>query len=152
MSNHDEYKTHVAIVKHHRSAFPHVKLLYIPNAVRNAADAFFNKEMGAEAGAHDLMLFWRKAVFNLIPWIGVGIYEVKSRTGRLSAPQNKFASGMAVLGANTAYGGSVKHYHETLKSWGLKPAHESVQEPDYRTWDQKKQDAFNFYRPVEKAP
>lgn len=137
---HTEYKIHIAIVKHHSTAFPHVKLLYIPNAVRNATDAFFNKMMGAAPGAHDLMLFWGKP-------IGVGVFEVKAPGGRISTAQNKFASAMAFLGAKTGHGSSVRSYHNTLKGWGLVPHHESIIEADIRTADQKKRDAFDFYAP-----
>lgn len=144
MSNHEEYKTHIAIVKHHYTAFPHVKLMYVPNAVRSASDAFFNKMMGAVPGAHDLMLFWGRPM-------GVGIFEVKSRTGRLSSQQNKFASAMHTLGAYTGYGSSVKSYHETLKSWGLVPHHNAVTEPDYRTQQQKYADVHAMYMPLPKG-
>lgn len=137
--NHEEYKIHIAIVKHHRTAFPRVKLLYIPNAVRDSTDAFFNKMMGAVPGAHDIMLFWGKP-------LGVGIYEVKSKIGRLSTAQNKFASAMDHLGVKTAYGSSVKHYHETLIAWGLTPLHNAITEPDIRTDTQKKTDVFNMYK------
>lgn len=140
MSNHEEYKTHIAIVKHHYTAFPHVKLLYIPNAVRNASDAFFNKMMGAVPGAHDLMLFWG-------PPINLGVFEVKSRTGRLSTAQNKFASSMHSYGAYTGYGSSVRSYHEALKSWGLTPRHDGTREPDYRTKEQKFAAARELYQP-----
>ncbi len=145
MTEHTEYKIHVAIVKHHSTAFPHVKLLYVPNAVRNASDAFFNKMMGAVPGAHDLMLFWGKPM-------GVGIFEVKSKTGRLSTPQNKFASAMSFLGAHTGHGSSVRSYHNALKSWGLVPRHESIVEPDIRSAEQKKKDAFDLYAPRKDNP
>lgn len=148
--NHEEYKIHVAIVEHHISAFPYAKLMYVPNRVVDATEAFFNKKLGAQPGAHDLFIFWRKAIFKFIPWIGVAIFEVKSRTGKLSTAQNKFASGMSALGAHTGYGSSVKSYHEFLKSCGLKSEHDTIKEPDLRDWDEKKKDAYNFYAPVDK--
>lgn len=147
--NHEEYKNHTAIVEHHRSAFPGTLLMYVPNSTRDGTEAFFNKQLGAQPGAHDLFIFWRKAFFNLIPWIGVGIYEVKSRVGKLSTPQNKFASTLKWMGAHTAYGSSVAHYHETLKSWGIKPAHEVIQEPDLRTKQQKFTDTLEYFRPED---
>jgi hypothetical protein len=136
-----EYKIHVAIVEHHRIAFPQVKLIHIPMSFRTSQEAFFANQMGAEKGAHDLMLIWKEE--DGTP--GVGFFEVKSETGKLSTPQNKFASSVAWYGCKTGMGRSVKDYHNTLISWGLKPACQSVIEPDLRDEKQKLADHFDFY-------
>lgn len=143
MADRAEYKIHVAIVKHHAIAFPHVKLIHIPMSFRTSQEAFFANQMGAQKGAHDLLLLWLKDDGNT----GVGFYEVKSESGKLSTAQNKFASSVDYYGCKTGYGKSVKEYHNTLKSWGIKPVIESVMEPDTRTEQEKFADNFDLYAP-----
>lgn len=134
-----EYKIHIAIVEHHKTAFPHVKLVHVPNQTKDAQEGYFKKLMGAVPGAHDFFIFWG-------PPLGCGIYDAKKPDEKLATNQNKFASAMHHFGVKTAYGSSVRHYHETLKSWGLIPVHNAIKEPDTRSDTQKKTDAFNMYK------
>lgn len=138
--NHEEYKIHIAIVEHHRTAFPFIKLVHVPNQSKDAQEGYFKKIMGAEAGALDLFLFWG-------PPLGMGIYDVKKRgEEKLATNQNKFASAMAHFGVKTSYGSSVRHYHNIVKSWGHIPLHECIKEPDLRTDEEKKRDAFDYFK------
>ena len=146
----EEYKVQVATVDHHHSAFPWVKLVFVPNASKDASTGFFNKKLGLMPGAFDLHLFWNRNTQYATPEaIKVGIYEVKSSTGRLTTAQNRYASEMHQLGAYHGYGSSVGAYHQTLKRWGLVPLHNAIKEPDLRTWDEKRDDAFDFYKRPE---
>lgn len=148
--NHEEYKVQEAIFKHHQSAFPFVKFVFIPNASKDAATGYFNKQMGLHPGAHDIHLFWDRWAINANPSnIKVGVYEVKSELGRLTTSQNKYASEMHQLGAYHGYGHTVKQYHNTLKKWGLVPLYEGIKEPDLRTFEEKKADAFQLYKRPE---
>lgn len=141
MAEHGEYKIHVAIVEHHKKNFPEVKLIHIPMSFKSAKDAFFAKQMGAEKGAHDLLIIWKES--DGTP--GVGFFEVKSEAGRLSTAQNKFASSMDWYGCKTGFGRSVLDYHNTLISWGLTPKSQFVIEPDFRSQKQKFSDEFDVY-------
>lgn len=147
----EEYKIHTAIFKHHQSCFPWVKFVYVPNATHDASTGFFNKQLGLHPGAHDIHIFYnRNAIDEKPSQLRVGIFEVKSRVGKLTSNQNKYASEMHSLGAYTGYGSSVGQYHQTLCKWGLKPLHDSIQEPDLRTPDEKKRDAFQYFAPPRK--
>lgn len=147
---HTEYKIQAATFKHHQSAFPFVKFVFIPNASRDAATGFFNKQMGLHPGAFDIHLFWNRWSIDSKPEaIKVGIYEEKSEDGEkkgLSTAQNRYASEMHNLGAYYGYGSTVKAYHQTLKRWGLIPLHDAIKEPDLRTKEQKFKDAFDLYK------
>lgn len=143
-----EYKIQCAIFDHHKTAFPHVKFVFIPNASTDAKTGYFNKAMGLCPGAHDIHLFWDR--FDRAENKGqlhVGIFEVKSPDGRMSSAQNRYASEMGYIGAHTGFGSSVRAYHQTLCSWGLKPLHNGIKEPDLRSPEQKKKDAFDLYKP-----
>lgn len=146
---HNEYKVQEAIFKHHQNAFPFVKFVYVPNASQDATTGFFNKQMGLHPGAHDIHLFFNRMAIDAKPsYIRVGIFEVKAdEDKRLTSSQNKYASEMHQLGAYHGYGHTVRQYHQTLKRWGLTPLHEGVKEPDLRTPEQKKADAYNLYAP-----
>lgn len=136
--NQVEYKIQVAIVQHHETAFPGVELVHVPNASNDPTRAYFAKQMGAKAGAHDLFIFWKG---------GHGIVEVKQPGEYLSTDQNKFASRMSHLGAKTGIARSVKQYHQLLVSWGVEPAHEAIKEPNLATAEEKFRAAIEAQRP-----
>jgi len=123
----------IICVLHFRICF----FLHIPNQSRDATEAFFNKKMGVYAGAADLLLAWKG---------GQGFIELKTQTGKLSNNQNRFLSAFSALGWHTGVCRTVKEVHMMLCSWGLQPHHHSVMEPDLRSDDQKKSDAFDFYK------
>lgn len=135
----DEYKIHVAILKHIRSAFPQVKAFHIPNQTRNATEAFFNKQMGVEAGASDFIIGWKPSK--------TGVLEVKTEDGRVSTPQNKFMSWAHSIGWNTGVARSVHQAHTVLKEWGLQPEHEAIREPDFTTEKEKLIQARDLFKP-----
>lgn len=146
--NFEEYKVQEAIFDHHKTAFPWVKFVYVPNASKDAKTGYFNKQMGLHPGAYDIHLFWNRDSIDSPPsYLRVGIFEAKSTIGDLTTSQNKYASSMHELGAYTGYGSKVATYHQALCRWGLKPLHHGIKEPDLRTKDQKKSDNFNFFAP-----
>lgn len=146
--NQEEYKIQAAIFKHHQTAFPFIKFVFIPNASSDASTGFFNKQLGLHSGAHDIHLFFNRMSIDAKPsYIRVGIWEVKSTTGKLTSSQNKYASEMHQLGAYHGYGSTVAKYHQDLILWGITPLHNAIKEPDLRTFDDKKLDAFNLYAP-----
>lgn len=145
---HEEYKIQVAIFKHHQSAFPWIKFVFVPNASKDAATGFFNKQLGLQPGAHDIHLFYsRNSIEEKPSQLKVLIFEVKSESGRLTTSQNRYASEMHQLGAYTGYGSTVRSYHECLVRHGIKPLHNGIQEPNLQTEQEKFKDAFDFYKP-----
>lgn len=139
----EEFKTQLAIVAHHNLFFPHVKLIHIPNQTRDATEAYFNKLMGVQPGASDLLLGWKNC--------GVGVCEIKAPGEKPTSSQNKFLSWANFIGWKEGWVTTVKGYHELLLSWGLEPVSKCTyfKEPDLRSRDQKKQDAFNLYAPTD---
>lgn len=135
----DEYKLQVAVVKHIRSAFPQVKAIHIPNQTRSATEAFFNKQLGVEPGASDLLIGWATR--------NVGVLELKSTDGKISTPQNKFLSWADAIGWSVGVAKTVREAHVTLKLWGLTPAHEAIFEPNYMTLEEKRKAVFDMYKP-----
>ena len=138
MSNHDEYKIHVAIVEHIRKAFPQVKAFHVPNQNRDATEAFWNKQMGVEPGVSDLLLGWQG---------NTGALEIKSETGKLSTPQNKFLSWASSIGWHTGVARSVRGAHQILMGWGLKPHANITHEPELRTFAEKNKAIYDMYAP-----
>lgn len=145
-----EYKVQAAIFKHHQSAFPFIKFVFIPNASKDAATGFFNKQLGLHPGAFDIHLFYnRNCITDHPSHLRVGIFEAKSGGGRITSNQNKYASEMQALGAYTGHGSTVKSYHDCLVRWGITPLHNAVKEPDLRSWEDKKKDGWNVYAPED---
>lgn len=139
-----EFKLQIAIIKHHKKAFPYVKAIHIPNESRDATEGFFNKMMGVEPGASDLLLGWNAKLYG---GIGTAVVEIKSKDGRISTPQNRFLSWADDIGWHTGVAKSVRQYHDLLCSFGLKPWCESIIEPDIRSSSEKIQAGIDFWRP-----
>lgn len=141
--NNIEYKIHMAIKDHVEKCFyprnPNLKLIHIPNQTKNAQEGYFKKLMGAHPGFSDFLAGWPH---------NTGVLEVKKPGGYLAPEQNKFISWADRIGWHTGIARSVKEAHNVLKSWGLIAAYESTIEPDLRTNDQKRKDAFDFYKPT----
>lgn len=138
---HDEYKIHVAILAHIRNAFPMVKAFHIANQAKDAQEAFWNKQLGIEPGASDLIIGWKPSK--------VGVLEIKTEDGKISTAQNKFLSWADSIKWHTGVARTVQGAHNILVGWGLEPSYNSCREPDLRNTDQKKADAFNFYKRPE---
>ena len=134
-----EYHIQTAIVAHHQAAFPHIMLVYVPNARKDATTGYFNKQLGLKKGASDLFLFWK--------WSNYGVFEVKAPGEKPRSDQNKFISAMAGIGAHHGWGSSVKAYHDTLIRWGIEPWSEGLKEPDLRSTQQKFRDNFAMFAP-----
>lgn len=138
--NNKEYKIHVAIVEHHRSAFPEIQLVHVPNQTRDATEAFFNQKMGVEPGAYDIWLLQSGEKLSFV--------EVKAPDGGLSPSQIKFRDKVDIKGFKRhGIAKSVRQYHELLKSWGNIPKHNAIVEPDLRTSGEKKADALEEFMP-----
>ena len=139
-----EFELQIAVNKHIDSCFvgshnPDFKYWHIANENRDADQAYWNKVLGVLPGVLDLMAGW--------PVSQCGVLELKVGKNKLTTPQNKFISWARHIGWHTGVAYTVKQAHGVLCQWGLKPAHNSIIEPDYRTWDEKNKDAQNFYMP-----
>jgi len=135
-----EFLLQWAILKHHRSAFEGVGIFHVPNQTRDGTEAYFNKILGVRPGVSDLVLGWRGR--------NVGVIELKAPGGKITTAQNKFLSAAMGWGWSTGVARSVKDYHNILISWGLIPKHNGIQEPDYRTKEEKQKDAYDLYAPI----
>lgn len=139
-----EYKLHIAILAHINSAFigphnPNLKCFHVPNQSRDGTEAFFNKQLGVLPGVSDMLFGWNGN--------HTGALEIKAEYNELSSAQNKFMSWAKIIGWHTGTAKTVKQAHEVLIKWGLKPAHNTIVEPDYRTKEEKFRDAHNFFAP-----
>lgn len=139
-----EFKLHLAIKKHYESCFigpqnPNLKIFHIANESRDAAQGYWNKVLGIEAGASDLIAGW--------PVSNVGVCEIKLIGGKLTNNQNRFLSWAKLVGWKTGVVRSVLQFHNLGIAWGWKAEHHKIQEPDYRSDRQKKSDAFDFFSP-----
>jgi len=138
-----EFILHVAVVEHIRNCFPGLFFLHIPNRPGDATDGFFKQKMGAKKGASDLLFSWNFGKLE------VGVIELKAPGIKtLSNDQNKFFSYVDALGWRHALCDSIRKVHDTLVRWGHKPQYDTVTEPDYRSDAQKKQDMYDFYKPI----
>lgn len=145
-----EYRLQVAIIDHLRGQqrkgnkiYPGTKPfanLFVTHLYqgRSKNEGFFLKSLGVYPGVADILAIWPD---------GWGFMEVKTENGVLSTPQKRFKWMCESYKIKWALIRSVQQAHDQLKAWGLKPAHEAVREPDLRTIEQKKSDAFDFYRP-----
>ncbi len=145
-----EFRLQLAVVKHLDSCFAgKLQYLHIPNRGGDATDGYFKQMMGAKAGAADLMLSWNNGIGSRAPFkLECAMIELKAPGGTLSSQQNKFLSTYAHIGWHTALCRSVRQVHDKLVNWGIQPAYDSTQEPDYRSDEDKKRDAFSYYAPL----
>lgn len=137
-----EYRLQLAVVKHLDTWYKgKCEWLHIPNKPGNASDGFFKKQMGAKAGASDLLFTWNNR------YLHCALIELKSPDGTLSSQQNKFLSRFNRLGWHTAVCKSVDEVNKALRGWGLDSGTIEVMEPDYRSKEEKFEDAIDFFRP-----
>ena len=137
-----EYALQVCVAKQIQGWFPFLRWLHIPNRPGSGSDGHFKKEMGAKAGASDLLVSWRALHGNP----NCGYIELKVDTA-ISSDQNKFLSSWAAIGWKTAVCRSAREVKNALTRWGNKPAHNGCYEPDYRTEQEKFSDSFDFFKP-----
>lgn len=157
---HDEFKIHKAcvdylkqrvwkgnkLVHEGRPAFESLLIIHIANQVQDGSDeaatiGFFLKQMGVEPGAYDFLFFW--------PHRQGLAYDVKEpKKGKLSPAQIRFRHKWENIGYPSAWGTSVKHMRDTLIKHGAKCRIFDLIEPDLRTDKEKKDDAFNFCKPI----
>ena len=135
--NQIEYPIHCAIVDHLASAWPQIEFTHAGKA-RDATHAHFLSEMGYKAGTGDL-IWCCKGLF--------GDMEVKKPDGVQSTDQKTRERHIKENGGLYTIVQSVKEAHDYFLSLGFKPMHNFVKEPDTRTKDQKKKDAFNYFAP-----
>lgn len=131
-----EYKIHVAIVEHLRSAFPDLVLTHAAHG-RDETHAHFLSKMGYEAGTGDVI------------WYGCssfGELEIKAFT-RQSGNQKTRQTKVQLAGGNYAIVRSVREAHDYFVELGFKPLHAAIREPDIRTDEEKKRDAFLLNMP-----
>lgn len=148
-----EYKLHVAIIDHIKGQkrkgkeiiqgtrpFRNLFVTHIFQG-RSAEDGFFLKQMGVFPGVADLLCIWDNAGPQ------IGFLEVKTEKGYLSTAQKKFKGICQAFGVRYALVRSVADAHRQLKDWGVHCVHDSVVEPDIRSWDQKLEDAKALWKP-----
>ncbi len=138
-----EYHLHIAIKTHIEKCFmgntnPGLNFWHVANESRDASQAFWNKKLGILPGVSDLQFGW--------PVGKVGVMELKYKTS-LSSAQNKFLSWAHYVGWHTGVARSVREAHDILVNWGLRPAHDSVIEPDHRNKEEKQKAVFDYFSP-----
>ena len=138
-----EFKLHLAVVEQLPIWYPQVKFLHIPNRPGDASDGYFKKLMGSAPGASDLLVGWKFGS----KLGGAGFIELKAPDGVVSSTQNKFLSGWATIGFHTGIARSCREVYALIERWGVKPASSAIREPDYRTVNEKRADAFDLYAP-----
>lgn len=157
-----EYKFQCHIVKKHRIHFADVEMIAYqarPSGITDEArklDAHFKKQMGVKAGVTDCLLWWtphwiknpRQLHHGLMP-IQSGVVELKVDTD-VSRVQDMWMSGFYSRGGYTGVAHSWKEYYKLLCSFGIMPTSPCTvfDEPDYRTDANKKQDAFDWQKPI----
>lgn len=139
-----EFKLQLAVIEHHKLAFPYIKAIHIPNESRDATEGYFNKLLGVEPGASDILLGWSSHLYG---GMGVGVCELKSEDGKLSTSQNKFLSWADGIGWHTGVARTVKQYHEVICSWGHSSLIKYIREPDLRSHEEKVKAAIDWFRP-----
>lgn len=154
--NNIEFKLQVAIIDHLRgqirkgnqitkSSSPPFHELFVTHIYqgRSADEGFFLKMLGVVPGVPDILAIWPDKANGY----DIGFLEVKTTDGTLSPPQRWFKGLCLRLRIKWAIARSVSDAHKQFIAWGLVPVHNSVREPDTRSMEQKKKDAFNIYKP-----
>lgn len=143
-----EYKLQVGIIAHlrgqrrkGREVFEHTppfKELFVCHIYqgRSKGEGFFLKQLGVYPGVADILAVWPE---------GFGFLEVKTKDGHLSTPQKRFKWMCERYNVKWALIRSVKDAHDTLKKWGVTCVHDAIQEPDLRTFEEKREDMRNMY-------
>lgn len=145
--NNEEFKIHCAIIDHIKEKRAFTAFVCHIYQGRNKEDGFFLKMLGVFAGVADIMVMWRSTCSCGKPHTGIGFLEVKRPKGIQTHPQKRFEGICRWLGARYAIVRSVKDAHEALLAWGCPVNHHAIKEPDTRSTEQKKIDAFRFFAP-----
>lgn len=152
-----EFKLHVAVVEHLRSAFPSVLFTHPAQKAKDAQEGHFNKLLGVRKGVPDLILWWTTNQHFTYPdqhngqgefyyeYAGCGAIELKSSKGKQSGYQANFEEIFKQLGGKHAYCRSVQEVHDTLVSWGCEAKHGVLKEPELRSQQEKFKDSYDFF-------
>ncbi len=126
--------------------FFHVQnVQHTDNEEENIRQGLFAKQLGVLAGAYDILCFWpiRMAL----------AYDCKRpEIGKLTTPQIRFRERWERCGFPSDWGTSPEHLRDTLIKHGARCRVHSVKQVDLRTLDQKKQDAFDYFKPRGDKP
>ena len=98
--------------------------------------------LGVWPGIADICCIWK-----LPQGFDIAFLEVKTENGILSPAQKKFKGICYYFGIKWALIRSVADAHNQLKQWGVECSHDAIEEPDLRSFEQQKIDAFNMYKP-----
>jgi len=103
----------------HAALLSEVMFWHTPNGGRrDRREAARLQRMGVLPGVADWTFIWPEQIAGLVFPV-IGFIELKSETGRLSAPQKMFAKKCDILGAKWAECRSLEGFVVTLKGWGV---------------------------------
>ena len=135
-----EFIYQCCVVEQIPSWFPGLLFTAFPGKGGDAKDGFMKKRMGVKPGWPDIQYTWNSGKLEC------GVTELKVTGGRVSPDQNRRISELDRMGWHTEVcWNTAESVFKALCSWGLDPKSKSIKEPDYRTWDEKTKDAFNYY-------
>ncbi len=110
---------------------------------KGADEGYFLQQLGVKAGIGDILNWWRDK--NGI--LQSAMLELKVDAD-MSSAQHKIKGTCLQLGIKYELARTPAQVIAIYHKWGLNPLHTAIKTPDYRTWDEKKQDAFDMYRPL----
>lgn len=137
--NQTEYRIHVAIIEHLKTAFPNLQYTHAGKA-RDETHAHFLSKMGYQAGTGDILWFYDGKF---------GEMEVKSVTGTQSAEQRTRQYWLEKHGGHYTLVKSVQEAHDYFKALGFVPFSKAVKEPNLATDAEIKKLNHGFYMPVK---
>ena len=107
---------------------------------KGSSDGYFLQQLGVRPGIGDIINWWNDGRLQC------GFLELKVEAA-LSPAQIKIRDRCAGLGIKYAVARTPQQVISVYRNWGLKPTHEAIRNPDYRTEAEKKQDIYNMYKP-----
>ncbi len=158
MSNQKEYAFQVAVIdylygrtrkgnKTYPGNPPMPGLLFTHHYAgrKGASDGYFLQQLGVRPGMGDILNWWKddKGILHS------AMLELKVDAD-MSGAQHKIKGACIQLGIKYEMARTPAQVIAVYHKWGLNPLHAAIRQPDYRTMDEKKADAFDFQAPPKK--
>lgn len=111
-------------------------------AGRTKEDGYFLQQLGVRPGIGDILNWWHDG-----ERLECGMLELKVDAD-MSSSQHKVKGTCIQLGIKYELARTPAQVIAVYHKWGLKPLHEAIRTPDYRTFDDKKKESFDMQKPL----
>ena len=122
-------------------------------AGRSESEGFFLKMLGVRPGIGDILNWWAPKDRAAHPgMICAAMMELKVEDRPQSPEQRKVQAECEHMGLRYRVARTPDDVYAIYRLWGLAPRHCTILAPDYRSFDEKGDDAFEYFMPIRLTP